>query len=322
MKRYLYMLFFTCGMGFGTDCFESQNLYMKFECEQECQSPTLNLISKEDSTTLKLDGGSAQVSVNEDFFSFTHKRKTYILSPSKAIFSATKQGEEPFFAQIQPISCAYVDGQRFSKNWADISTFGYTKQILKPAQNNAQESAPDMPQAPHTLQALQTPQSASFQGESYTISVQEDRVIFHYSLEKDGERSSKSEAFFLKPLNSTQAYITQVQTPECGIMIEKRDTYSLQINPFLNKSACEPLYTQGVLAQMYYKVQPSFECAKAQSPDEIAICQDPALAKADRETLLILESTKDRAQEYIAKRQECQSDAKCLKNVIAEFSQP
>ena len=322
MRVFVGLLVWGLGVGFGAECFEAQSLYVKFECQAQCQNPTLSLINKEDSISTKLDESNADISINEGFFSFAHKQNVYILAPSKAIFAQGTQNEEPSFTQIQPISCAYVDGQRFSKSWEDISAFSYTKQILKPIQEP--QEAPLIPTdtPPKASLDSQSPKSPQFQGESYTISLQQDRVIFHHTLESNGGESTKSEAFILKPLNSTQAYITQAQTPECGIMIEKRDAYSLQINPFHNKSACEALYAQGVLAPMYYKVQPSFECAKAQSPDEIAICQDSELAKADRETLILLESTKERAQDYIARRQECQDDTKCLQSLVAEFLQP
>ncbi|WP_394909799.1 hypothetical protein [uncultured Helicobacter sp.] len=324
MRAFVWVLVWALGVGFGAECFENQTLYIKFVCEEDvCQNPTLNLTNKETSLTLKLDTNNADVSINEDFFYFTHKHKSYIFSPTKAIFSTTKLGEEPFFTQLQSVSCAYVDGQRFSKSWEDIGAFSYTKQSQKITQNTSQQNA-SIPTDSIPKDSLkpnsQSPKSPQFQGEIYTISMQEDRVIFSYTLDSDGGESTKSEAFILKPLNSTQAYITQIQdNAECGIMIEKRDAYSLKINPFQNKNACETLYAQGVLAPMYYKAQPSFECAKAQTQDEIAICQDSNLAKADREILILLESSKDRAQEYIAKRKECQSDTKCLKNVIAEF---
>lgn len=322
MRVFVGLLVWGLGVGFGAECFETQSLYVKFECQAQCQNPTLSLINKEDSISTKLDESNAQISVSEGFFSFAHKQNVYILAPSKAIFAQGTQNEEPSFTQIQSLSCAYVDGQRFSKSWEDISTFSYTKQILKPIQEPQEALQIPTEIAPKDSLDSQPPKSPQFQGESYTISLQEDRVIFRHTLQNNGGESTKSEAFILKPLNSTQAYITQAQTPECGIMIEKRDAYSLQINPFHNKSACEALYAQGVLAPMYYKVQPSFECAKAQSPDEIAICQDIELAKADRETLILLESTKERAQDYIARRQECQDDTKCLQSLVAEFLQP
>ena len=323
MRVFVGLLVWGLGVGFGAECFETQSLYVKFECQAQCQNPTLSLINKEDSISTKLDESNAQISVSEGFFSFAHKQNVYILAPSKAIFAQGTQNEEPSFTQIQPISCAYVDGQRFSKSWEDIGAFSYTKQSQKITQNTSQQNA-SIPTDSIPKDSLkpnsQSPKSPQFQGEIYTISMQEDRVIFSYTLDSDGGESTKSEAFILKPLNSTQAYITQIQdNAECGIMIEKRDAYSLKINPFQNKNACETLYAQGVLAPMYYKAQPSFECAKAQTQDEIAICQDSNLAKADREILILLESSKDRAQEYIAKRKECQSDTKCLKNVIAEF---
>lgn len=322
MKRVVWAIMWVCAVGFGAECFENQYFYIKFECQDVCQTPTFSLTNKDDSLILTLDESNADVLISEDFFSFTYKRKTYILSPTKAIFSSTKQGEEPFFTQLQPLSCAYVDGQKFSKSWEDISAFSYTKQSL--SQNTPHEIPAALSNPTSSTTHSPTPQPPQFQGEYYTISAQGDQVIFSHTSDSLGGSSTKSEAFILKPLNSTQAYITQIQTqdPQCGIMIEKRDPYSLKINAFQNKTACEPLYAHGILAEMYYKAQPSFECAKAQSPDEIAICQDPNLAKTDRQVIIFLESSKSPTQEYISKRQECQSDTKCLKSVMAEFLKP
>lgn len=306
--RYFWVYIWAFAIVFGVECFENQTSYIKFVCEDTCQSPTLQITNKQDSTILKLDESNAQIQSNEDFFTFVYDNKSYVLSPKKAVFAIYAPNQEPIFTQFQPTSCAYVNGQKFSLSWEDITTFSYIKQSLNPHANNLAESNSQMQ---HT---------STFQGESYTISTQGYHVIFSHTIHKDGRRNTASATFILKPLNSTQAYITQLDTdPECGIMIEKRDEFSLRIYPFQNKSACESLYTQGILTDVYYNIQPSFECAKAQTQDEIAICQNTDLAKADRELLILLESAKDLVQEYITKRQGCQNDTKCLQDVMTGF---
>ena len=309
--RYFWVYIWTFAIVFGAECFENQTSYIKFVCEDTCQSPTLQIANKQDSTILKLDESNAQIQNNEDFFTFVHNNKSYVLSPKKAIFAIHAPNQEPIFTQFQPTSCAYVDGQKFGSSWADIATFSYIKQSLNPSTNNLAES---------DIKLDSQKMHPYLQEESYTISTQEHHIIFSHTIQKDGRQNTASATFILKPLNSTQAYITQLDTdPECGIMIEKRDEFSLKIYPFQNKNACESLYMQSILTDVYYNLQPSFECAKAQTQDEIAICHNANLAKADRELVILLESTKDLAQEYITKRQECQDDTKCLQNLMTDF---
>lgn len=72
----------------------------------------------------------------------------------------------------------------------------------------------------------------------------------------------------------------------------------------------------------------SFDCAKASSPDEVAICADPGLSALDSEmgglwyaysrVPMLMGSSgnrRDAAQGFLADRRRCGSDIPCLKGV-------
>ena len=69
MRVFVGLLVWGLGVGFGAECFEAQSLYVKFECQAQCQNPTLSLINKEDSISTKLDESNSIGA----FLSFAHE---------------------------------------------------------------------------------------------------------------------------------------------------------------------------------------------------------------------------------------------------------
>jgi uncharacterized protein len=84
------------------------------------------------------------------------------------------------------------------------------------------------------------------------------------------------------------------------------------------------LFLFSLVAAGAARAQPSFDCTKAQSEDEIAICADPLLAEMD---VMVsnaykgfepeFQPKKSVARQYLADRQSCGGDKACIAGVLS-----
>lgn len=111
----------------------------------------------------------------------------------------------------------------------------------------------------------------------------------HISCYIDGESKKIDESILLKPLSAQKAEIIFPNFPKCKL-IATRDSKNLYINEQSKaENSCANLVQKcefdapemNYIAQEYYKIKAGFDCQKASTNTEKAICKDADLAHGD-----------------------------------------
>lgn len=282
-----FLSFVLCvGVCLGVECFEDKDLYFKVEShctDLACDFQLILLDKTKPDRFVVLDSTSDIQDI-----SFMHNGVTYTYN--QKFLSAKEQNPR----EIESVPCFYIDGHIHTDSWQDLSAYSFAKEWVNAAD--------------------------TIDGDYFTISQENEKLSFELSEVRlaNNAQIKTSQHFLLKPLSKTQAYVVAMTQKSCGVLVEKKDDFTLKVGSFANKKTCDFLKRADggyLVYDVYLRFQPSFQCPKnleQEQRDAQILCASKELSTKERQIMLLL---KDQNQEFVQKRKSCQDEA-CLRELF------